>query len=253
MQEITILKEPSAEFPFVLVDKPAGISSAPLHSDDSDSAFSQAAALFPSILAVAGRKPVEHGLIHRLDKDTAGLLLIAATQEGYDGLQQEQAAGRFWKTYRAGCSIISENAALLGGFPPRRPLPPEWNAAPGSAWEVQSHFRNFGAGSKAVRPVAGDSGMAARKKMCIASLSDGLAVVSCRISSGYRHQVRCHLAWCGLPVAGDRLYNAAEQHEGRKEQQLHFFATELSFLNPATHERVHFIRDSLLHIEKKYK
>lgn len=260
MQEITILKEPSASFPFVLVDKPSELSSAPLLPHGSDDAFSQAAALFPELRAVVGRKPEEHGLLHRLDKRTAGLLLIAATQESYDCLQEEQAAGRFWKSYRAECSIAPENADVLGGFPPRRPLPPEWNAAPESSWEVRSYFRNFGSSSREVRPVTEQSGRAAQKKtsstkvyrtyMYIISRTDGRADVSCRISSGYRHQVRCHLAWCGLPVIGDELYNAADRLTEQGEKAgLHFSATELDFYNPAARRQAHATREPFLYSE----
>lgn len=116
--KIEILKEATEEKPYLIIYKPKGLPSAPLTADDTNNAFSQAAELFPQLLNVHGKKEIEHGLLHRLDTATDGLLVIASNQECYDFLIKEQEEGRFYKTYTAECDIIPENAKELGGFPP---------------------------------------------------------------------------------------------------------------------------------------
>lgn len=111
------------------------------------------------------------------------------------------------------------------------------NAADLCGLELSSFFRPFGKGGAQVRPVAPDSSAAALKKigskkiystkivsarkLCGADFGledDSRAALSghskpcvhveCKIVQGFRHQVRAHLAWLGLPIVGDALYNA---------------------------------------------
>lgn len=223
--KVKIIHEPSAAEPFIILSKPAGLASAPLKSLDQDSAFSQCARLFPSVKIVKGKKEIEGGLLHRIDTATSGLLLVAASQEFYDHIIAAQEKGLFVKGYRAECDVNAENAQALGGFPP----PPassscdnflqDQNPAALCGLEISSYFRPFGKGSKEVRPVLPTSNVAALKKIgskkiystkiARAELFDGnTATLECKIAQGYRHQVRCHLAWLGFPVRGDRLYNS---------------------------------------------
>ena len=221
---IEIIHEPTAAEPFVVLSKPAGLPSAPLKSLDEDSAFSQCARLFPAVLNVRGKKLVEGGLLHRIDTATSGLLLAAASQEFYDRIIAAQEAGRFVKGYRALCQIDPDNAKKLGGFPPAPRL-----FLGGQT--LSTFFRPYGKGGCQVRPVLPDSSSAALKKTGSKKLystkivsareavgaKNGAAplglekpflLVECKIAKGFRHQVRAHLAWIGLPIVGDALYNA---------------------------------------------
>ncbi len=240
MQEIKIMHAPSEKEPYAVVYKPSGLPSAPLGEGDIENAFSRTAEFFPECREVHGRKKIECGLLHRLDTETSGLLLVAAEQAFYDFMQTEQDAGRFLKKYRAECDVFPENPNVLGGFPPSLDFTPRTSAA----FTVESFFRNFGAGGREVRPVTVDSGKSALKKLGtnriyrtgirIALLHDGKAEVECSIVRGYRHQVRCHLAWLGLPVECDGLYNSRCAEPG----VMKFFATEIQFRNPRTDEEV---------------
>ena len=78
-KQIQIAIAPSKENPFVVIKKPRGLPSAPLFEGD-ECAFMQAAKLYPYLLEVSGKKAIEHGLVHRIDTETEGLLLIATTQ-----------------------------------------------------------------------------------------------------------------------------------------------------------------------------
>lgn len=247
---ITIVHEPTSAEPFVVLTKPAGLPSAPLALGDA-SALTECARFFPAVLNVRGKKAVEGGLLHRIDTATSGLLLVAASQEFYDHIIAAQEAGRFVKGYRADCDLDPENAAALGGFPPS-PAQAQ-NAAALCGLELSSYFRPFGKGGAQVRPVLPTSNAAALKKLGskklyatrIVSVSgiDGaeegaadfglskpFCRVECKIAQGYRHQVRCHLAWLGLPVRGDKLYNRAAAGQGAQgADEMRFSAVSLEF------------------------
>lgn len=239
MQKINVIQSPDKDHPFLIIKKAGGVPSAPLTEFDSENAFSYAAELFPFLKDINGKKTVEHGLVHRLDTDTEGLLLIAASQDFYDFIQQEQSLGRFIKTYKAECTLNSRNIELLEGFPP---CPVNEMFYERRKFTVESYFRNYGEKQKQVRPVTKDSGKAALKKLgnarlysteiSLKSIDSEIIDAECRIKAGYRHQVRCHLAWCNLPVVGDRLYNAEPS-----ESSLKFYATGLEFFNPVVGKR----------------
>ena len=233
--EIKVIHAPSAAEPFVVLSKPAGLASAPLKSLDEDSAFSQCARLFPAAKSVCGKKAVEGGLLHRIDTATSGLLLVASSQEFYDHIIAAQDEVRFVKGYRAECDVNANNAQALGGFPPLGMKAQKAEALCGL--EISSYFRPFGKGGKEVRPVLQDSNVAALKKIgskkiystkIVAAdfLGEGAAKLECKIAQGYRHQVRCHLAWLGLPVRGDALYNAMG---GQSGEPMRFEAVSLEF------------------------
>ena len=64
----------------LVLNKISGIPSAPLHSDESRTVVAAAVAHFPAMTQVKGHKPLEFGLLHRLDTGTSGLLVFAKTQ-----------------------------------------------------------------------------------------------------------------------------------------------------------------------------
>ena len=84
---------------FVVAIKKAGTHSAPLKAGDTDSALSFIAQDFPQVLTVRGKKEVEGGLIHRIDYDTAGLLLFALNQDFYNHMMACQDEGLFKKAF----------------------------------------------------------------------------------------------------------------------------------------------------------
>lgn len=242
IQKIKVVHEPSREEPFAVVCKPHGLPSAPLSEDDTENAFCYAAGLFPELYNVCGKKQVEHGLLHRLDNEAGGLLLIASTQQSYDFFLEAQKNGKFEKTYSVTCVLNKKNADSLGGFPP---VPDTAETAAGQKIILTSSFRPYGEGRKQVRPVTGESGKAAEKKSCAAVYKTEIQIVDiekttvitrCRITAGYRHQVRCHLAWQCIPAQGDRLYNAL--YDG--DELMQFEGSRISFPHPVTGEPVTF-------------
>lgn len=240
-EEITVIHEASPQKPYLIIDKAAGLPSAPLNENDTNNAFYQAAKLYPQLLKVQGKKAVEHGLLHRLDTATSGLMIIAATQECYDFLQEEQKQGRIIKTYTAECN-------LQAAFPEQKIAVPDQNIVvpelvEGATFTIQSYFRAFGPGRKEVRPVTSSSNKAALEKIEKAVLyttevlikeinhEKNTALVECTITKGYRHQIRCHLAWYGLPIINDIVYNPLAKNT-KSTEEMHFCATKIQFEYP---------------------
>ena len=108
--------EDSADY--LVVYKPRGIHSAPLSKSDGDSALSRIVTSYPEVGNVQGKNPVEGGLIHRIDKETEGLLLCAKNQDFYDYMDACQKKSVFFKEYIAVCDYIPRYSELMVGFPP---------------------------------------------------------------------------------------------------------------------------------------
>ncbi len=209
---------------FIIVSKPHGLPSAPLSSSDSQNAFSLVAKDFPEILNISGKKTIEGGLVHRIDTDTQGLILIARTQTAYDNFIQQQKNSTFIKTYTAICVLNNDIEVLK--------LP----------YIITSQFRPFGEGRKMVKPVFEDSGRAAIKKSSSKAYSTEIYAiekqseyftVKCKITEGYRHQVRSHLSYLGLKIVNDTLYGTTIDNS-----PMQFFATGLEFFHPVSGKKI---------------
>ena len=146
-------------------------------------------------------------LLHRLDFETNGLLLVAKNPKSYEFFKDLQDNDGIVKEYSAVCSVPNPSFVPLPGFPPSPLLP-----TPHST--IESYFRPFGPGRKQVRPVIDSS-----KKHEIAKDKEGYyrteitevngSVFTVRIKRGFRHQIRCHLCWIGCPIKNDPLYSNA--------------------------------------------
>ncbi|WP_428768943.1 RNA pseudouridine synthase [Treponema sp. HNW] len=219
---------------FIIVDKPAGLPSAPIKEGDTHNALSQIVELFPSAAGFYGKKRIEGGLVHRLDTATRGLLLAALTQNAFENFEKQQKNGNFIKYYFAYCDAY----CAASSFSSAQPLP----------LYIESRFRPYGEGRKKVKPVFENAGKFDRKKagqtlyrteVLSVNMPRGdekKARVLCRINRGFRHQVRAHLASIGLPVIGDVLYNPS--YAGKTDARLLFFASALQFNHPVSGERL---------------
>jgi 23S rRNA pseudouridine1911/1915/1917 synthase len=188
---------------------------------------------FPEAGAIRGRREGEGGLLHRLDFETQGLVLIARTQEAFDDLAAQQRRGLFLKEYEA---VSGGPGERLPGFPPA----PVWSSGGSGPPAIVSAFRAYGEGRKAVRPspvppgAAAVSGGGTLYRTEILSVTEGedAYFFRPRISAGFRHQIRCHLAWIGRPLLNDPLYG------GRSVPGfLALRAWRFEFTQPGTGER----------------
>jgi 23S rRNA pseudouridine1911/1915/1917 synthase len=220
--------------------------SAPLavNAGEGGTLFHWYAGYYPAITALRGRKDGEGGLLHRLDYETRGLVLFAKTQGALDALVLQQERGLFTKEYGALC----EKGSPPEGFPPApEPGPPPFT--------LESAFRPFGPGRREVRPAAFPPPKRQRKAAALdrggpyitevlekLPLGEGV-YFRLGIRRGFRHQIRCHLAWLGFPILNDGLYGGQTRGEGF----LALKAQGLAFYDPLTGEKRRYGIETLAH------
>jgi 23S rRNA pseudouridine1911/1915/1917 synthase len=266
-----VLEETGA---YAVVYKPPGMHSVPLGQGDApgeNTLLGWYARLFPAVLALEGRNSHEGGILHRLDYGTQGLVLFAKTQAAMDALMTQQEKGLFVKEY--GALSAGKTPALPPGFPAfplwrptetRREGPPSGGGKPeagefgarGSGFPgrsvfpesvppvIESAFRPYGPGRRAVRPVlsgikgkqgiALDRGRAYRTEVAGQSAAAGRMYFHLRLTRGFRHQIRCHLAWIGYPIINDPLYGGVIMENVPDTMGFALRAQALSFYDPLT-------------------
>jgi 23S rRNA pseudouridine1911/1915/1917 synthase len=218
---------------YAILYKPPLMHCAPLKPGETGTLAAWCAERFPGFLSARGKKAVEGGLLHRLDYETSGLVFAALTQPVMDAMLARQDGGLFVKEYEAAVSVGGHE---LPGFPP--PLP-AFRDSVFAGGLVESGFRCYGPGRKSVRPVYG--GRIYRTEILDTEILDaeparvpgsaGARRVRLRITRGFRHQIRCHLAWLGCPIIGDSLYGGAAS-----PAPLALRAVLLRFADPLTGE-----------------
>lgn len=221
---------------WALLSKPHGMPTAPLREGEEGTLLSWFLSRSPESVMVRGRKPVEHGLVHRLDTDTCGLVLIAKTQTAMNFFLKTQNEGKITKTYRAFCSGTPAFTAIQGsGNALLDKLP----------YTISSQFRAFGPGRKQVRPVLAEDRQFSDKGTIYTTRILSMTVqgspgserteITCSLQAGFRHQVRVHLCTLGHPIIGDSLYNKTY---GNPPLQL--YADGISFIDPDTFAKAVF-------------
>jgi 23S rRNA pseudouridine1911/1915/1917 synthase len=219
---------------FAVIYKPPNMHTVPLSADGGKNTLLHwCAGLFPGVLAAQGRKPVEGGAVHRLDYCTEGLVLFALTAKTFAFFSAEQKEGRFEKEYRA----ITWNKPVYppAGFPPTDKAPMDEKAP----FDIESGFRAYGPGAKTVRPVSVNAGQSVYRTR-ILNIEKGEGETfrwRVMLTRGFRHQIRCHLAWIGYPICGDPLYGG-----GKIDTEYDFFglcAVSLRFNHPDTGKPVY--------------
>lgn len=150
------------------------------------------------------------GLVHRLDRDTSGCLLLAKGRAALRALQAELRGGGFDKVYRA----------VLTG---------DW-AGPVARIDAPLRRNALRAGERLVRVDA--QGRAARSEFRRLAGGNGLTLVEVVIDTGRTHQIRVHAAHLGHPVTGDPKYGDLERERaalGRRAPRLCLHASRLGF------------------------
>lgn len=223
---------------FLVVDKQATLPTVPLKESPfgSQTLLSLISEQYPEVGTFSGNNSWEGGVLHRLDTATSGLVVVARTKEAYDFLRATQKADLFWKEYRAQSSEY--NPILASGFPPY-PYEDPFESK-GKEVFIGSLFRRYGLHHREVRPVVTESpkhlldktsGVWHLTKVCYSGeMESGAQQFTCRLSSGFHHQVRAHLAWSGWPLDGDTFYH------GKEKPNLALRCVAVQLLHPVTEQ-----------------
>lgn len=194
----------------LVVDKPAGLVVHPArgHREGTLSQLLVEAGLG----GAGGGDPDRPGIVHRLDRDTSGLLVVARTDQAHKSLQ-EALRNRL---------IEREYLALVEGLPPARTGTIE---AP-----IGRHPR-----IRTRMAVGGTASREARTHFTLDRSLGNVSLLRLRLDTGRTHQIRVHLQAIGYPVCGDPEYGTPGIL-GLRRQFLH--ATRLAFPHPFTGERI---------------
>jgi 23S rRNA pseudouridine1911/1915/1917 synthase len=194
----------------LVVDKPAGLVVHPARGH-REGTLSQLLAS-TGAAGVGGGDPDRPGIVHRLDRDTSGLLVVARTEDAHR-LLQDALRKRL---------IEREYLALVEGLPPSRTGTIE---AP-----IGRHPR-----IRTRMAVGGTAGREARTHFTLERSLGGVSLLRLHLDTGRTHQIRVHMQAIGHPVCGDPEYGTRGKL-GLTRQFLH--ATRLAFPHPITAEPI---------------
>lgn len=213
----------------IVIDKPAGMVVHPAPgSPDQTLVNALLAHCGESLSGIGGvRRP---GIVHRIDKDTSGLLVVAKNDRAHQGLSEQFAAHSLERAYKA----------LVWGLP--TPAQGDVDGAIGRSPQDRKKMAIVSHGGKpahtryrVLRPLAGGV----------------VSLVECRLSTGRTHQIRVHMTSIGHPLVGDQTYGRSRSAKLKAlpeaartalatfpRQALHAYL--LGFIHPATGESVRF-------------
>jgi 23S rRNA pseudouridine1911/1915/1917 synthase len=192
----------------LVLDKPAGLVVHPAPGNWSGTLLNGLLAHHPGAAALP-----RAGIVHRLDKDTSGLMVVAKTLPAMTALVRAMAAREVRREY----------LALVHGVPREVRFSVE---APIGRDPVSR-----------VRMAVVPGGKPARTDFERLAAGEGVAALQCRLHTGRTHQIRVHLASRGHPLVGDALYGGQEAL-GLRRQALH--ARRLGFVHPASGATMQF-------------
>jgi 23S rRNA pseudouridine1911/1915/1917 synthase len=198
----------------IVVAKPAGLVVHPGAGHADGTLVNGLLARFPDIAAVG--EPARPGIVHRLDRDTSGLLVVARSPEAYESL-----AGQLGRR-----SVERLYATLV------------WGALSAPRGVIDAPIGRSDA--RRTRMAVRSAGKEARTGYRVIERFETprCSRLECKLETGRTHQIRVHLAAIGHPVVGDPSYGGAREHIALTRPFLH--AATLGFEHPVTGETLRF-------------
>lgn len=218
-----LVAEPGVVVPVVheddhllVIDKPAGLVVHPGAGQSTGTLVHGLLVRYPELVGV-GVDPIRPGIVHRLDKGTSGLMLVARTQIAYEALVAALAARRVHRRYRAlAWGTFDAPRGLIDAPIGRSTREPTRQAVDERGKEARTRYEVLRA---FLEPVV-------------------VTELACTLETGRTHQIRVHLRSIGHPVVGDARYAGARQSLPMGRPFLHAELLELA--HPVTAEPVSF-------------
>ena len=241
------------EYPFivaahddwVVLYKPRGMHSSVHGNSKEHVLMTWAVSMMPELQHVTGYWDYDYGLVHRLDKETAGLLLIAKTQNFFDYITSSKTT-MLKKLYALYAEINPDG--LKGSLPllyvPHGLSAGEWFEKLNSKdmpsivqyipHAISSMFRGYGKGKSSVSCRDHHIPDTYKHKwgntiytthIISTEIREQYVLMNVMLERGFRHQIRAHCAWMGLPLIGDELYNT----KAKSGEKLSLVACGLEF------------------------
>lgn len=196
----------------LVVDKPAGVV---VHPGSGRATGTLAAGLihrYPDLAGVG--TPGRWGLVHRLDKDTSGALLVGRTDEVFSVLVEELRARRIGRTYTALVEgKLEASTGTIEAAIARDPAQPTRRTISHTGKHARTHYQVI----RHIEPA-------------------DASLLEVTLETGRTHQIRVHFAAIDHPVVGDLTYGAARKDLGSPRTFLH--ASRLDLVHPITDERL---------------
>lgn len=161
---------------------------------------------------------IRPGIVHRIDKDTSGLLVVAKTDAAHKGLAQQIKEHSFTREYKTVVvGNIKDDSGTVDAPIGRHPKDRKKQAVTDrNSRNAVTHFE-------------------------VIERFNGFTYLKVRLETGRTHQIRVHMAYRGTPVAGDVIYGNPKKTYGLQGQCLH--AATIGFVHPITNEYLEFTAD----------
>ncbi len=210
---------------FIVLDKAPGIPAHPLNMNEQGTVANGLVTRYPEMQGI-GFSPREPGLVHRLDRDTSGVLLAARKGVAFERLRAQFEQGQVQKVY---LSLVHGRLEPKG--------------------EVDRPIGNKTRNSRSVTVVP-EEGCSRRLRNLSPAVTryrtvryfKNYSMVRLWMATGVRHQLRAHMAFLGHPVAGDLLYggNYKGAVKGKQPSRQFLHAAEIAFFHPDDGRKLRF-------------
>jgi 23S rRNA pseudouridine1911/1915/1917 synthase len=196
----------------IVINKPPGLVVHPGAGHREHTLVNALLHHFPELSGIGGKE--RPGIVHRLDKETSGCLVVAKTDQAHRGLAAQFADRTVEKVYLAlVAGKLRKTTGTIEEKIGRHPV----------------HRQRMSVESR--------RGRSAKTEYRVISSSEKMSLIECRLHSGRTHQIRVHLHHLGHPVLGDKVYGA--KYVGNLPRQM-LHAWKLAFQHPCTGEQKKF-------------
>ena len=196
----------------IVVNKPKGMVVHPANGNPDGTLVNAVMAICKDSLSGIGGE-IRPGIVHRLDKDTSGIIIVAKNDKAHINLSEQIKEHKVKKTYIALVrGIVKENEATINMPIGRSEKDRKKMAVTKKGKEAITHFK-------------------------VLERYDKYTLLQVNIETGRTHQIRVHLSQIGYPIVGDEVYSNGKNEWNIKGQCLH--AKSLEFVHPVTGKKMY--------------